>query len=163
MNSPLFGVLLQIGIPVFLIVLAWFTGRAAERSHFRNLAMREDSLSDMVLSDLKGFPLGADPDKGGTLVMGQVVIASDYLKTFLSAIRKIFGGELKSYETLMERARREALLRMQEEAHKAGYDAVGNIRLSFSNIGSMSKNKGGAMVEVIAWGTAYQTRRERAI
>jgi len=147
--------LLDFSIPAFLIILAFITGRYIERRHFRNLAQREQQLSDMIISDVKTFPNGAQPHKKAELVMGQVVIATDYLKTFLAGLKKIFGGELKSYETLMERARREALLRMQEDARSRGYNAVCNVRLSFADIGGMSGTKGSVMVEIFAFGTAY--------
>ena len=150
-----FGALVNLWVPLLLIVLAWFTGRYAERRHFQRLRRREAQLGLMLVTDVKSFPGGADPARGGRLVMGQVVVASDYLKSFLAALRKIFGGELKSFESLMERARREATLRMMEEAHRQGHDAVCNFRLDFSDIGSMSNNKGGAMVEVFVSGTAY--------
>ena len=49
-----------------------------------------------------------------------------------------------------ERARREALLRLMEEAHAAGSREVHNIRYEFSRVGSTTK--GGA--ELLAYGTA---------
>ena len=52
-------------------------------------------------------PVGFDAVGGGTLVFGQTVVATDYLKTFVASIENLFGGELKSFATLMDRARRE--------------------------------------------------------
>ena len=51
---------------------------------------------------------------------------------------------------MLERARREALLRLMEEAHAAGSREVHNIRYEFSRVGSTTK--GGA--ELLAYGTA---------
>ena len=157
-NSNMIFSLLQAGIPAFLILLAWFTGRAVERRHFSDLRKREHEFADMVLSDLKTFPNGADPNRSSELVAGQAVIATDYLKTFLAGIRKVFGGELRSYETLMDRSRREATLRMLAQARQKGYNAVCNIRLGFADIGGMAGTKGSVMVEVFAYGTAYCTK-----
>jgi len=147
--------LLQVGIPIFLLLLAWFTGRYAERRHYRSLKQREQDMSGMLVTDIKTFPGGADPSRGGELVQGQAVIATDYLKTFLASLRNIFGGEVKSYESLLQRARREAILRMMAQARGLGHNAVCNIRLTMSDIGGMAGAKGAAMVEVLAWGTAY--------
>ena len=47
------------------------------------------------------------------LVQGSAVISIDYFKRMLAALRNIVGGEVKSYETLVDRARREATLRMK--------------------------------------------------
>lgn len=148
--------ILQLGVPIALILLALFTGRIAERRHFRSLNRRETELADMMLTDVKSFPAGATPAAHATLVAGQVVIASDYLKSWLAGIRKIFGGELKSYESLIERARREAVLRMLQEARSQGFDAVCNMRLGFADIGGVTGIKNAAMVEVFAYGTAYR-------
>ena len=142
-------------LPVLLILIAWITGRAAEKNHFKRLKQRENQLADMLVTDIKSFPPSAVPQKHAELVVGQVVIATDYLKSFLANLKKILGGNLKSYESLMDRARREAILRMLEEAHHNGYDAVCNLRLQFSDIGGMSSSRGAVMVEVFAFGTAY--------
>jgi len=142
-------------VPLLLIAIGWIAGRAAEGRHFRSLARRERDLAHMFLSDIKTFPGGADATKHAAFVMGEAVIASDYLKTFLAGLRKLVGGELHSYESLMNRARREATLRMLEDAHRRGYNAVCNMRLGSADIGGMTGSKGAAMVEVFATGTAY--------
>lgn len=157
--AMLYNLILQLCLPITFIVLALFTGRAAERSHFRSIVRREQEMADMVVSDIKTFPGGAKDGPRATLVAGQVVIATDYLKTWLANIRKFFGGELKSYESLMDRARREAVLRMLEEARGQGFDAVCNLRLGFADIGGVSGMKRAAMVEVFAYGTAYCTNQ----
>ena len=92
----------------------------------------------MLVTDLKTCPGGADPQRGGELVQGQAVIATDYLKSFLATLRNIFGGEVKSYESLLQRARREAILRMMAEARRRGYNAVCNIRLTMSENGLLT-------------------------
>ena len=84
----------------------------------------------------------------------EVVIASDYFKTFAASLRKLVGGELRTYESLMERARREALLRMLESARRLGANCVLNVRFSTSNIGTARRRQAAAMVEVYAYGTA---------
>ena len=41
------------------------------------------------------------------LVHGNVVVSVDYFKRFVAALRNLFGGSVTSYETLIDRARRE--------------------------------------------------------
>lgn len=142
------NLIVYVGIPLFLLLLGWIAGRAAERGHFSSLRLREQGLAHMVVTDVRSFPGGFVPERGATLVMGEVVIATDYLKSFFAKLRNIFGGEVKSYESLLERGRREATLRMMEQAHHMGYDAVCNVRLGTCIIGRR-------MVEVFASGTAY--------
>ena len=155
------GPLLQFLIPVMLILVGLLAGGAAERRHLRSLARREKSLSHMLVTNLKTFPGSADGAKNAAFVMGEVVIATDYLKTFLSALRKIVGGELRSYETLMTRARREALLRLLEDARASGYNAVCNVRYYSTDIGGGTRRKGAAMVEMFATGTAYSISKQQ--
>ena len=63
----------------------------------------------------------------------------------------VFGGNVQSYETLVDRARREAVLRMKESCPHA--DQVINLRLETSSI-TKGKGKQVGAVEVLASGTA---------
>lgn len=154
--APVFLLALQLGIPLFLIVLAVIVGGSVERAHFRSLRRREKELADVLVTNIKTFPGGVHESKVPALVSGNVVIATDYLKTFLANLKKIVGGELKSYETLLERSRREALLRLLEEARSRGFDAVCNLRFESADVGGMTGKRGAAMVEVYAYATAYR-------
>jgi uncharacterized protein YbjQ (UPF0145 family) len=91
------------------------------------------------------------------LVTGSVVVSVDYFKRFLAGLRGLVGGEVKSYGTLLDRARREAVLRMKEEAIRKGYDAIVNVRLETSRLASGRRDgKGTAGVEMLAFGTAVK-------
>ena len=148
-------VLLQIVALGGLLLIGWLAGSTAERRHFHSLRAREARLAGMLVTDLRSFPGVRRGDRPPTMIVAEVVIATDYLKTFLTGLKKIIGGELRSYLSLVERARREAILRVLEEAHRQGYNAVGNIRLDSADVGGVSKGKGAAMVTLIASGTAY--------
>ena len=146
--------LIQLGMLFVLLLLGWTCGTLAERKHIRSLRKREALLSDMLLTDIKTFPGGVVPGTKTALVVGEAVIATDYLKSFLAALRKIFGGELRSYLSLLDRARREAMLRIMAQARLEGCNAICNVRLETAAIGGMAR-KGAAMVAIIASGTAY--------
>ena len=90
------------------------------------------------------------------MYVAEVVIATDYLKTFLAGLRKFFGGEIRSYQTLLVRARREATLRILEQARQQGYNAICNLRLENADIGGNNNAKGVAMVAILASATAYR-------
>ena len=144
-------------LPVLiLLLLGWTVGRTAERLHFRSIRQREEALAHVLVTDVRTFPPAADPSAHAAVVMSEVVIATDYLKTFLAGLRKIVGGELRSYESLMARARREVVLRLMEQAVALGYDAVCNVRLNTADIGGGTMRKRAAMVELMATGTAYR-------
>ncbi len=137
-----------------LLMLGLFAGGAAERYHLRRLAARESANRDILVTDVKSFPGEMDLSRGAALVTGEVVIATDYLKTFFAKFRKIIGGEVRSFETLLTRARREALVRLVEEARLMGHGAVCNVRLETSMIGR-GASRSIVTVGVVASGTAY--------
>ena len=140
-----------------LLALGFAAGTIAERRHFQQLDEREHAINDMIRTNSKHF-LAPSQVNGlpPTMLCAEVVIASDYFKNFLAAFRKFFGGEMKSYNSLMDRARREALTKLIEQAKVRGYNAICNVRLEPADIGgSLSNNKGTAMVCILGSATAY--------
>ena len=105
-----------------------------------------------------------DPDipahrvREARLVYGNVVISIDYFKKILAGLRNLFGGTVKSYESLIDRARREALLRMKEMAPEA--DMIVNVRIETAAIGRSANKKSIGSVEAIAYGTAIRMNPE---
>jgi uncharacterized protein YbjQ (UPF0145 family) len=146
--------LLYIGGPLVLLVLGGVIGSAIEAAHFRKLAEWEQNLSGIMISDMKQVPPNwsvSDPE----LVTGAAVIATDYFKVFVAGLRNLFGGKVRGYEKLMERARREAIVRMLRHAQQKGANVVWNVRLETSTIQGKQQNKSGG-VEVLAYGTAMK-------
>jgi uncharacterized protein YbjQ (UPF0145 family) len=140
------------GVPIALVVVGFGVGRAVERAHFRDLARREEALREIVATTLRTAPAGL-PVASGELVAGSVVIGSDYFKTLAAGLRKLVGGEVRSFERMMERARREACCRMLEQARSRGARVVINVRFETSSIGGLGAQQM-PMAEVIAYGTA---------
>jgi uncharacterized protein YbjQ (UPF0145 family) len=135
---------------LFLLILAYFTGSFAERRHYKSIIRREDTLGDMAVIVAKTLP-PMEPAPATTLVRGSVVISVDYFKRFLARLRMMFGGRIHTYESLLDRARREAILRMQEQARELGASMIFNMRFEL-----VSKGRKDAVgtVEVLAYGTA---------
>ena len=144
---------LSYALPAFLLLLGISAGGFNERRHLRSLDRREAALGGIRVCNLKTV---ADQPavRSAAMVMGQVVIATDYFKTFATSLRNLVGGRMRAAESLMARARREALVRMLEQARRAGASEVYNVRFGFSNISQMRGKRGAMQVEVIAWGTA---------
>lgn len=142
----------QFLLVIFLLILGYFTGSIAERRHYKSIFRREDGLGDLVAVVAKTLP-PMDPAPATTLVRGSVVISVDYFKRFLARLRMIFGGRIHTYESLLDRARREAILRMQEQARELGASMIFNMRFETSSISKGRKDAVGT-VEVLAYGTA---------
>ncbi len=139
---------------LMLLVLGYIAGSWAEKRHYRSIMKREKELLKMAVVTAEGsFPPGKVRESA--LVTGSVVVSIDYFKRLLAILRNIFGGRVKSYESLVDRARREAILRMKESAKKQGANMIINMRLETSTIGrSANKKKSVGSVEAIAYGTA---------
>jgi len=149
-----FGLIVYVAIPVGLILLGYFAGRSAENTHLRALDRKEKEFVDIQMSAVKTVP--ADwRVVDARLVTGCAVIALDYFKVFAGNLRNMFGGRMKGYETLVERGRREAIVRMLAEARSAGAHAVWNVRIETATISGGNQQKPGG-VEVIAYGTALR-------
>jgi len=139
---------------VFLVLLSlgYGFGRAAEKRHYKSIIERETALNRIPAIALR-FPPPSLKLQLTELVTGSVVISVDYFKRIAAGLRSLVGGRVKSYETLLDRARREAVLRMKEQADAMGAKMVFNVKLETASISKGRKNKIGS-VEVLAYGTA---------
>lgn len=139
---------------VFLALLAigFFFGRMNEAKHFRALERREEEFAHITTSNTKHLP---DSYSSSKFVTGNVVISIDYFKRIAAALRGLLGGRIASYTTLLERARREAVLRMKEKAQDNGARHIANVRIETSSVFQNAKSNIGSL-EVYAYGTALK-------
>jgi len=137
---------------ITLVLLGYFVGKRREANHYRSILEREEKFRRLPTIGLKRPIAQEGKVVKMELVTGCVVISIDYFKRILAALRNIFGGNISSYETLVDRARREAVLRMKEEC--PGASQIINVRIETSSIFKTSKKGSVGSVEVIAYGTA---------
>ncbi len=145
---------LNLWILLALLLLGYGVGRLLERRHYASIRAREQALRHVLALNTRYVPEGVVAT-GGQLVSGGVVISSDYFKTFVAGFRAFFGGRFRGYETLLERARREALLRLKEAAQAQGSTLVIGVRFESTTIAGSSTPS----VEVLAFGTALKLPR----
>jgi uncharacterized protein YbjQ (UPF0145 family) len=149
-NSDLIFALFFYGLPLVGLVVFGSIGIIAERRHFASIRLREQTGLRIPMVSVKQW----DAERAvaeSRLVAASVVISLDYFKRFLAGWRTIFGGRVRSYESLMDRARREAMLRMQDQG--VGADIILNFRLETSALANTRGKKGAGGVEVLAYGT----------
>ena len=136
-----------------LLALGYGFGQHAERKHFRSILEREKELKKLLC-----FSERRIPEQEGLvqaqLVSGSVVVSIDYFKQFVAGLRNLFGGRVTAYESLLERARREAILRMKEQARDLGADSIWNVRLETAAISQGAQTQQVGSMEVMAYGTA---------
>jgi uncharacterized protein YbjQ (UPF0145 family) len=134
-----------------LLALGYFFGRYAEKKHYKSILERERHWLRLPTTSGK-YVLEDDREIDRShLVNGSMVVSVDYFKRILAKLRNIFGGSVRSYETLIDRARREAVLRLKESCPEA--DQVINLRIETSSITKGRRRQVGS-VEVLAYGTA---------
>lgn len=141
--------LIQALWPVFLIVVGYVFGRALETRHYASIRQRERLYKDVVALTTRFPPEGFRAERA-SLVSGGVVVSSDYFKTFVAGFRNLVGGRFRGYESLLDRARREALLRLKEDARKQGARLVIGVRYQTTKVSGSNTPS----VEVMAYGTA---------
>lgn len=144
--------IIQVAFFVMLLAVGYVIGTVAEKRHYKSIEARERESIHVPVMTLKDVAFGERRVVRSELVSGSVVISVDYFKRFLAGIRNIFGGRVKSYESLIDRGRREAMLRMKEAA--GGATAIVNVRVETATIGRNAHKKGVGSVEVLAYGTA---------
>ncbi len=148
--------IIQLVIFVTLLCVGYFAGTWLERKHYRSIIDRERASLHVLSVPLKTLP-GMEQATGSELVMGSVVVSIDYFKKIVANLRNLFGGRIGAYESVLDRGRREAVLRMKEEAMRRGYHAVLCVRVETSRLASsMKQGKGTAGVEILAFGTAVR-------
>ncbi len=153
--DPIVELSIQFGIPLVLLVVAYFTGTTLERRHYASIRERELRWRSLPAITFRNVPPSWQVTDSG-LIAGSVVVSVDYFKRFISGLQMIFGGRIKSYETLLDRARREALLRVKEEAAERGYHAIINVRIETCRIANARKSESVAGIEVLVFGTGLK-------
>lgn len=131
------------------VVIGYFFGRMAEAKHYRSIIAREKDMLGLPATSLKTL-LGSAPVARSELVTGSVVVAVDHFKKAASALRSLVGGPVQSYESLLDRAKREAVLRLKESC--PGAHEIVNLRLETMPLTGNQRQVNG--VEVLAYGTA---------
>ncbi len=144
------------GLIIFAVLLGigYFFGTRAEKQHFQSLQQREQAIQGLVLS-VVGAKASIPNAHQAQLFVGSVVISSDFFKTFIAGVMTLFGGRIAVYESLLDRGRREAMLRMEEAALAWGAERVVNIRIQTAELGG-NNGQGVVAVEVIAYGTGVK-------
>ena len=144
-----------MSLVVFLLLLisAYAIGTFVEKRHYQSIKKREIEMLDLPAVNIKKVPR-EKKIVGTQMVSGSAVISLDYFKRVLASLRMLIGGRVRTYESLIDRARREAVLRMKQSC-KLKNGLIINVRIETSSIGKSAndKNQVGS-IEALAYGTA---------
>ena len=151
-----------VGLFLLIQLLGFLTLSAvnviSERRHEQDLDRREAAIGHFPIFATNKVPVGFNAHQS-QLVTGNVVLGSGHLKQFLASFRTLVGGEMRGYQRVLDRGRREAQLRMVEEAQRLGEEAqrlgattVINVRFESANVGNGNQ----AISEIFCYGTMIQ-------
>ena len=147
--------MIDIIVILILITVGYVSGSYFEQKHYISIKKREKQTLHVpvVTFGKKNILPEASQAK---LFTGSVVVSADYFKTFAFALRNLVGGKVVVYESLLDRGRREAMLRMKENAMSWGATQIYNVRYETSNIGNQNRRSGLVAIEVMAYGTGIK-------
>lgn len=148
------GTIIDLIFVVLLLFVCFFTGSTIEKKHYKSIKQREIALYKAPFITC-GTKLKSSKVKKAFLVSGSVVIGCDHFKAFLASLRNIFGGNVSAFESVLDRGRREAVLRVREKAMKEGARTVANLKIETVMLSPLGTNKN-QQVCVTAYGTAIK-------
>jgi uncharacterized protein YbjQ (UPF0145 family) len=144
--------MIELTIVASILVIAYFVGTRRERRHLQSLERRE--LEFAYIPILSGDdPVWDLKDHQSYFVTASTVVAGDYFKHFWASLRNLFGGPVTAYESLLDRGKREVLVRLKEQMPDAS-EILGvrteSVRLTLFT------------VQIMAYGTAI-VREKKSI
>ena len=137
-----------------ILFITYITGSIIEKNHYKKIQQREIALfrKPCISFGSKGWSINKKIKKV-ELVTGECVISGDYFKNFTAGLKNIFGGRLTSFESVIDRGRREALLRMREKARSA--NCIVNTRIESVMLNDIYDAQNSVpQCAIIAYGTA---------
>ncbi len=142
--------MIVLGWLAFVLLTTGVIGYVMTEKHRSALKIREENVSHIILLSEKrlpeGYPLGSPK-----LVTGSTVMSCGQFTQWLASFRLFFGGEIRSFEDMVELGRRESIVRMKEEANLLGAKMVINVRIQTATLSEAKQN---TMLELLCYGTA---------
>ena len=99
---------LNFGLPLLILMIAYFIGSAIERRHFKDIQAREKRQRAFPVVTFETLPEDWQVTSA-ELIQGNVVISLDYFKRVIAGLRGLIGGRIKTYEPLLDRARHDSV------------------------------------------------------
>lgn len=143
----------EILILLIIVGVTYVTGTIIEKRHYKDIIKREIALIKKPIINAGAKTWNSKKKiKKIEVVTGEVVISGDYFKNFAATLKSFFGGRLTSFESVLDRGRREAILRMRENAKDANF--IINAKIESVMINDYYTNNSVPQCAIIAYGTA---------
>ena len=143
-------IIFVIAFTVGPMIFWYFIGNHFEKKHYKSIIERGAKYLYMPVISSDNLD-EEDVIETSSLVIGSVVIGSDPFKRWVGTLVNIIGGRVSVYESVLDRARREATLRAKEKAAKLNADAIINFRMDTMSINKGNKAKPAFNVITFYW------------
>jgi len=140
---------------IITIICGLFFGKRAEKKHYSSIIEREEKYKSIVILSDKDLKRVKNTSGEWILLSGTTVVSIDAFKKFMSSFVNLFWGKMKSYESLVDRARREAILKVKQQAYEKNLNCIVNLRVETSSITKNAKQNVWA-VEALVYATGIQ-------
>ena len=90
------NLLINFGLPLFLLMLAYFVGTLIEARHFHRIRRREHEYRAYPVVTFDTMPADWQASES-TMVTGSIVVSLDYFKRVIAGLRGLVGGRIKTY------------------------------------------------------------------
>ena len=164
MDSELVFILTYIAVPLVFAfafpLFSWAIGRWYQGTLLNALNEQEKQQN----AAFGGHLVGSTANKMTTLsarssvlLHTSIVVGPSMGQIFFMWIKSIFGGQLHSYDVVIQYGRREVIRRLQEQATHLGCSSIVNLRILTSTI-SFAKNQESktSSMEFLAYATGIR-------
>lgn len=145
---------------LLLPFLSWAIGRWYQDRLMSALQLNEKQQGNMLQSDqhLSTQSLMTTmAAESSTLLHVSICVGPSMGQIFFMWFKSIFGGRLHSYDVVLDYGRREALLRLNQQAKNLGCSSVVNIRIETSTVSFAKNDKSNtSSVEFLAFATGIR-------
>ncbi|RJU92353.1 MAG: hypothetical protein DWC03_06975 [Candidatus Poseidoniales archaeon] len=148
-------------LPILLPFLSWAFGRWYQGRLMDALVLNEKQHGMMLQNDQHlstASSMTTMTAESSTLLHVSICVGPSMGQIFFMWFKSIFGGRLHSYDVVLDYGRREALLRLNQQAKELGCSSMVNIRIETSTV-SFTKNNNNSKtssVEFLAFATGIR-------
>ena len=143
---------MELIISLAVVICGLVFGSILEKKHYKSIKQREDQYKNIVVLSDKDLKDIEEVQNNNLLLTWGTAVSIDAFKKFMAWFVHFFWWRIKSYESLVDRARREAILRLKQEAYEKWYNAIANLRIETSSITKNAKQSVWS-VEAFAYAT----------
>ena len=153
-------IVLSITLPLLLPFLSWAAGRWYQDRLMAALSLNEAKEGKMLQSGQHlstQAPMTTMTAQSSTLLHVSICVGPSMGQIFFMWVKSLFGGQLRSYDVVLDYGRREVLLRLNQQAKALQCSSMVNIRIETSTVSFAKNDKSKtSSVEFLAFATGIR-------